>query len=415
MASAAETATPASAIPDHVDASLVVDFDYFADRRYAEAGSLHAGMIRLRDEVGQGIFWTPRNGGHWFITDHEMIFEAARTPEIFSSVKASYPPVPEEQEPYFPPLSLDPPEHGPYRLPLMRAFAPGVINAMSKGIRACAIGLIEAVAEKGHCDFLTDVAEPLPITIFMKLMGFPLDRYKEFREWVGWLTGGDVELKLEAFARVAEMSRPLIEERRAAPRADLISPLIEARIEGEPPTQADLEGFCLLMFGAGLDTVVNSLSFSMEYLARNPELQDRLRVDPSLIPETIEELLRRFSVVFPARRVAKDVNFHGAELRTGERCTLYLGLANLDPHAFNDPDTVDIERDNKAHLTFNVGPHRCVGSHLARMEMIILFEEWLKRQPNVRIPAKEKVGYRTGIVFAVTSLPLEWDANAVPS
>jgi cytochrome P450 len=410
MASAAETA--AFAIPDHVDPSLVVDFDYFNDRRYAEAGSPHDAMRQLRDEVGQGIFWTPRNGGHWFITDHEMIFEAARTPEIFSSVNASYPPVPVEHEAHFPPLSLDPPVHGGYRLPLMKAFAPAIINAMAKDIRACAIELIEGVRTHGHCDFLEDIAEPLPITIFMKLMGFPFDRYKEFRTWVSWLTGADVALKLEAFERVAEMSRPLIEERRTNPRDDLISRLVHSEIDGRPPTQRDLEGYCLLMFGAGLDTVVNSLSFTMEYLARNPAMQDRLRADPSLIPEAIEELLRRYSVVFPARRIARDVNFHGAELRADERCTLYLGLANLDPGVFDDPDTVDIARDNKAHLTFVVGPHRCIGSHLARMEMITLFEEWLKRMPNVRIPAEEKVGYRQGIVLAVTRLPLEWKVQA---
>jgi cytochrome P450 len=411
MASASQGAKCDLLIPANVDPAFVVDFDYFNDHRYAETNHPHDAMIRLRDEVGQGIFWTPRNGGHWFITDHEMVFEAARTPEIFSSVNTSFPRLPPEQEAYVPPLSLDPPEHGPYRLPLMRAFAPGLINALGKDIRACAIELIKSVSDKGRCDFLEEIAEPLPITIFMKLMGFDLARYKEFREWVAWLTGGDTALRVQACAKVAEMSRPLIEERRIAPRDDLLSRLIAADINGHSPTQRDLEGFCLLLFAAGLDTVVNSLSFSMEYLARHPELQDRLRAEPSLIPEAVEELLRRFSVVFPVRRVAKDVNFHGAELRTGDRCALYLGLANLDPDVFPDPDAVNITRDNKAHLTFIVGPHRCVGSHLARMEMITLFEEWLKRMPNVRIPVGQAPAYRTSIVFAVASLPLEWDAS----
>jgi cytochrome P450 len=408
MASSAETAADL-AIPGHVDPSLVVDFDFFADRRYAEAGHPHDAMRRLRDEVGQGIFWTPRNGGHWFITDHELMFEAARAPEIFSSLDASFPPVPREREAYFPPISIDPPEHGKYRLPLMRAFAPARINALGHDIRALSIELIESVRARGHCDFLDEIAEPLPITIFMKMMGFPLERYREFREWVSWMTGGDPEKRIEAFGHVIGMSRPLIEERRTAPRDDLLTWLMQSEIDGQPPTQRDLEGYCLVMFGAGLDTVVNSLSYTMEYLARTPELQDRLRADPLLIPEAVEELLRRFSVVFPVRRVAQDIDWHGAALKAGERCALYLGLANLDPAAFDDPDRVDIERDNKAHLTFTVGPHRCVGSHLARMEMITLFEEWLKRMPNVRVPAGKEVGYRTGIVFAVTELPLEWD------
>jgi cytochrome P450 len=409
MASSAEARDFAAPIPEHVDPARVVDFDFFDDRRYSESSHPHDALIRLRGEIGQGIFWTPRNGGHWFITDHEMLFEAARAPEIFSSFNASYPPVPPEAEAFYPPISLDPPEHSKYRVPLMRAFAPGKINELGKDIRTYVVELIDSVAARGRCDFLEAIAEPLPITIFMKLMGFDLARYEEFREWVSWMTGEDTAQRDLAFFKTIEMARPLIADRRAAPRDDLISALLEVEIDGRPIDQRELEGFCIVLLAAGLDTVVNSLAFSMEYLARDPALQDRLRANPAMIPEAVEELLRRFSVVFPVRRVAKDVDFHGARLKAGERCAMYLGLANMDPAAFPDPDTVDIERDNKAHLTFTVGPHRCVGSHLARMEMVTLFEEWLKRMPKVRLQAGREVTYRTGIVFAVTALPIEWD------
>ena len=405
-------ATAAFDIPAHIDPSRVVDFDFFHDSRYARTPNPYDALIGLRDEVGLGIYWSPRNGGHWFITDHEMLFEAVRTPEIFSSALASFPPVPPEEEAFYPPINVDPPEHAKYRMPLMRAFAPARMDALSKDIRALTIELIEAVARKGHCDFLDEIAEPLPITIFMKMMGFDLSRYHEFREWVSWMTQNDVEKRTTAYRNIAAMSRPLIEERRISPKHDLLGDLVSAQIDGRPFTIAELEGICILLMGAGLDTVVNSLSFSMEHLARDPALQDRLRANPDQIPEAIEELLRRYSVVFPVRRVARDTEFHGVTLKQGERVGMYLALGNLDSTAFPDASRFDLDRDNKAHITFMSGPHRCVGSHLARIEMITFFEEWLKRLPNVRLDPRDPPEYRTGIVFAVTALPLLWDAAA---
>jgi cytochrome P450 len=297
-------------------------------------------------------------------------------------------------------------------MPLMRAFAPAKVDALAKDIRTLTIELIDAIAHKGRCDFLDDIAEPLPITIFMKMMGLDLARYHEFREWAAWMTQNDIANRTAAYRNIAAMARPLIEERRVTPKDDLLGDLVSSQIDGRPFTTEELEGICILLMGAGLDTVVNSLSFSMEHLARNPALQDRLRADPALIPEAVEEMLRRFSVVFPVRRVARDTDFHGVTLKQGERVGLYLALGNLDPTAFPDASRFDLDRDNKAHITFISGPHRCVGSHLARMEMIIFFEEWLKRLPNVRLDPQDPPRYRTGIVFAVTSLPLLWDAAA---
>jgi cytochrome P450 len=144
----------------------------------------------------------------------------------------------------------------------------------------------------------------------------------------------------------------------------------------------------------------------MEHMARNPGLQDELRANPELIPEAVEELLRRYSVVFPTRRVARDNNFHGAELREGERVSLYLAMANFDPAAFPEPERFDLRRDNKTHMSFVTAPHRCVGSHLARLEMVTFFEQWFARMPNVRLDPAHPPTYRTNTVYAVTSLPL---------
>ena len=396
-------------IPAHVDPALVVDFDYFGDRRYAEAGNPYKALLALGEEIGRGIFWSPYNGGHWFITDHEMLFEAARTPELFASRNNSFPAVPPEEEPFLPPFNTDAPDHIKYRMPLMRAFAPARMRGLESGIRSRSIELIEDIAGQGCCDFLEAVAEPLPIFIFMRMMGFDVARYREFREWVSWMTQPDIEQRTQAYSKTIEMARPLFEERRRMPKDDLLSHLLDETIDGRPLTQRELEGICTLLFGAGLDTVVNSIAFSMEHLASDPALQDRLRRQPELIPEAVEELLRCYGVATASRSVAKDGTFHGATLKAGERVSLFLQAGNLDPAAFPAAEKFDLDRENKAHITFNSGPHRCVGSHLVRIEMAVLFEEWLKRMPNVRLNPESPPSYRTGVIFAVTSLPLLWD------
>lgn len=397
------------AIPSHVDPARVVDYDMFADHRYAEEGGLHRGLIRLVAEAGQGMFWTPRNGGHWFITDHELIFEAARTPELFSNQLMSVPPLPPELEPRLIPLNLDAPDHGKYRLPLMRAFSPDRMRALEPHIRAFAIELIEAVADKGACDFCEAVSEPLPIVIFMKMMGLDLSRRAEFRTWTNQLLMPGLEDRTSAHRNITEMVAALIAERRAKREEDLVSWLLDSEIDGEPVDDEEMIAYCFLLFAAGLDTVANSMAFGMDHLAGDPVLQDRLRAEPALIPEAVEEILRRYGVVLACRNVARDGDFHGISLKSGERVTLMLPLANLDPAQFPDPTRFDVDRENKAHMTFNTGPHRCIGSHLARIELNVLFEEWLKRMPNVRHDPAQRSTYRAALILALATLPLVWD------
>jgi cytochrome P450 len=407
MAQAADIAR--SDIPSHIDPSRVVDFDLFGDRRFIEAGHPYDGLVNLIAEVGRGMFWTPRNGGHWFITDHELLFEVARTPEQFSSVNTSVPPVPPEDEQFLPPLSVDPPEHAKYRMPLMRAFAPAKIRQLEKDIRTVARELVDSIIDKGRCDFLTDVAEPLPVTIFMQLMGFDLSRYKEFRVWAAAMGRDNIEERAGAFRNTIDMARPLFEARRVTRGEDLLSQLLDETIDGRPMSQYELESTVCLLFGAGLDTVVNSLAFSMEHLARNPELQEELRAKPGLVGEAVEEMLRRYAVAFPFRSVKEDSSFHGIALKAGERVVMSVGMANLDSAAFPDAARYDLHRENKTHMTFNTGPHRCVGSHLARTELLTLFDEWVRRMPNVRVDPDNPPAYRTGLNFAITTLPLVWD------
>lgn len=396
--------------PAHVPRGRVVDYDLYQGQRYSASGDLHEGLYRIAEKHGRGIFWTPHNGGHWFINDYELLFEAARLPELFSSTEMTIPPVPEE--PRLIPLYLDPPVHGVFRAPLMKEFTPGKIRAMEDSVRAFARELIEAVADQGECDFVEAIAEPLPIVIFMRMMGMPVERLREFRTWIYDMLSSDDDRRASSYANIAGLMDGLIRERQESPRDDLITRLLAVEIQGRPVTYDELQAYCLLLFAAGLDTVANALSFGMNHLAGDPALQTRLRDDPGLIAEAIEEILRKFGVPMPARTATCDFDFGGVQIRKGERVMLMLPAANLDPKAFPDPERFDLDRANKTHLGFNVGPHRCIGSHLARLELQVFWEEWLKRLPNVRHDSRRPVVFRAGLTLAMQELPLVWDARS---
>jgi cytochrome P450 len=320
------------------------------------------------------------------------------------------PPMADGGEPHFGPQSMNPPRHAVYRMPLMRAFAPNEIKRMEAGIRALAVDLITSLAPLGRGEFLKAVAEPLPVTVFMKMMGMPLSRLAEFRSWMNNMMSTDNARRACAFASVNGAMGELIEARRAKREDDLISRLLDSDIAGHPPTVEDMQSYCLLLFTAGLDTLVNAFTFGMYHLASHPQLQERIRADRALVPALIEEVLRRYAVVMLPRVVGRDAEFGGVRLKRGERALLMLPAGNLDPKSFPAPMTFDIGRENKAHMTFGSGPHRCVGSHLARLEMRVFYEEWFARMPAVHIDPAERPTYRPGLNLTICKLPLIWDA-----
>jgi cytochrome P450 len=403
-------------LPAHIRPADVVDYDIFGDSRFRVTGDLHEGLFKLAEENGRGIHWTQRNGGHWFINDHELLFEAARDTELFSNNKEAtgegtmvmIPPMEGGGEPRFGPQSMNPPRHGVYRMPLMRAFAPNEVKRLEASIRTLASGLIDSLAGQGRGEFLNAVAEPLPVTVFMKMMGMPLARLAEFRGWMSDMSSVENSKRASAFANVARAMGEIIAARQAMRADDLISRLLDSDIEGHPPTTEDMQSYCLLLFTAGLDTLVNSFTYGMYHLATHADLQQRIRADRALIGPFIEEVLRRYAVVMLPRMVGRDAQFGGVQLRKGDRALLMLPAGNFDPRVFPEPMKFDIDRENKAHITFHYGPHRCVGSHLARLEMRVFYEEWFARMPDVRLDPDELPTYRPGLNLTICKLPLVW-------
>jgi cytochrome P450 len=410
--------SPAVSRPAHVPETAVYDFDFFRDPAYLS--DPHRRVLELV-RTAPAVFWTPRNGGHWMFLSHGAVFKASRDTETFTSqfvteaqMKAFMAQLP-PGTPHIPqavPINLDPPDHTKYRAPLQKAFSPKTMLALKDSIRDLADELIDKVKHRGRCDFMAEIAEPLPVQVFLKLLGLPLERQAEYRAIVKdqlQTAEPDPKKGMLNLLKVTASMRDTILERRDHPRDDLLSLLWQSEIDGRPTTLDDMENYSVLLFLAGLDTVMNGMGFGVRHLAQDLALQRELRANPARIPVATEELLRRYTFTVPVRKVRKDTVFEGLSMKEGERVMLFLPAADLDPKEFPDSDRLDITRE-KPHIAFNAGPHRCLGSHLARVELQTLYEQMMIRLPEFRLDAAHPPKFHGGPVVGVDTLTLVWDA-----
>ena len=364
---------------------------------------------------GRRAFRSERYGGYWVLTEAADIRDAFQHPEWFSSRITGIPPTPRPRR--LLPLELDPPEHGIYRHPLAAVFSPKAVAAMEPAIRRTCAGLVDGLAARGECEFLADFAVPFPTTIFVELLGLPAAEARRFAAWNHALLHSHDRPAVRAAAKtqIAGYLDDLVEQRMAEVARgegrtdDLFAVLAATEVDGRPLEKAEIFDYAFLLFIAGLDTVTAALGFSFSYLAANPEHRKALVADPALVPAAVEELLRAFSVVNPARTVTEDVEFAGVCLREGDRVLLSTVLANRDPAEFDDPTEVRFDRPVNRHLAFGAGPHRCLGSHLARCELKVALEEFHRRIPDYRIAGGAVIRAHGGGAMGVDHLPLTWE------
>ena len=399
------------AIPAHVPPERIFRFDlYGLNEEPALEPDVQAGLSALL-RPAPDIFFTPCNGGHWVVKRYETMCRILQDPARFSARQLTVPKSAAQQK--LIPLSLDPPEHTPYRQILMRFFAPKTIAAMEPFIRARAQELIAAVAPTGHCDFMEHVAAPLPVFVFMAMMGLPTEKFGAFRtiavEWFGIPNG---PRRGELAQIILGHLRETIAERRTAPRDDLISRLIAERVEGRPLDQEEIESISFLLFLAGLDTVTNGAGFLFHRLARMPEMQRQLVAEPDRIPAFIDEGLRTCGVVTTVRTLMAEVELDGVLLKTGDLVMVPLPLAGYDATLHSDPATFDPTRQRASHLMFSIGPHLCVGNGLARRELRLLVEEWLRAIPSFAPAPDYAREVRIGSIIGLMNLDLVWPVEA---
>lgn len=399
-------ATLAHTIPPHVLPQQVFEFDIYADPRISDdvQGSYADVLADSPD-----IFWSPLNGGHWVVQRHDLIAEVVKNPAVFSAREMQIPRV--ENPPFFIPLSLDPPENVPYRHVLMPKFSPRSVAEMEGKMRTMAAEIVAEVADKGACDFVHDVAARFPVSVFMVMMGLPLDKLHEFRAIADkHFNARTAEEMGVSMGRIFGIFNELIVYRQANPGDDLITHFLTVDFEGRKLSQDEILAMCAVLFLGGMDTVTNVTAFSFQHLATDPVLQARLAADPALLPRFAEEGLRMFGVIGTPRLVVQDFDTHGVSFRKGDMVLNALWQSGRDPAKLNNPNAFDIDRKDMPHLNFSTGPHLCLGHALARAEMRILAEEWLKRVPTFRAALGARHGFRIGTVIALESLPLEWDA-----
>ncbi|WP_157220697.1 cytochrome P450 [Flavisphingomonas formosensis] len=391
-------------VPDHVRDDQIVDYDYFADDRVTSDPQLE--LTQLHGEAPD-IFYTPRQGGFWVVTRYELMSSILRDTKHFSNRELDIPKSGSTN--VMIPLNLDPPEHLGYRMALMRHFDRKHVAALEPKLRAWANRLIDRVIDSGGCEFTEQVGAAFPVSVFMELMGLPLDRFEQFREIVHEYFGGTtVERRIELQNIIIETMRDYFTRRRAEPQDDLMSKLVNEQVKGRPLTDEELDSIGFLLFIAGLDTVANTLTFTWRYLAEHPELQDRLARDPESYTDFVEEALRRFSIVQQTRLVKKDYEFAGVQFREGDMIACPLTLGGMDGRRNPEPQKFDIDRQDRAHVAFSTGPHTCVGNFLARAEMRVLAEEWIRRIPRFRIKPGTEAKWRMGGVMALSDVFLEW-------
>jgi len=285
---------------------------------------------------------------------------------------------------------------------------------MESTVRQRAIEIIDGIVDRGSCDFMADFAQRFPTTIFLELMGLPVEELDQFLEWEHDIlhAGGSDEEKLQTqiAAMMAVMGRfvTVITDRRAEPRNDIVSKALTYEIDGKPVSDEDLLSFCLLMFMAGLDTVSVTIGWAFLHLARNDTDRERVVETPDAIPTAVEEFVRAYAIVIPARKVMADIEIQGCPMKAGDMVNIPLNAATRDEAAFADATTVDITRKPNNHIGFGAGPHRCLGSHLARQELRIALEEWHRRIPNYRVAPGAQM-WESGSQLGLESLPLVWD------
>ena len=363
---------------------------------------------------------TDNYGGFYVMTKFADISEVLHDPTAFSSWPADTPPTPGHTRALIP-LEVDAPEHRRYRMVIDPIFRPKAIEPLAEFVRQYANELIDAMLAKREFDFMTEFAQPFPSAVFLRQVG--LDFSTEMRDqlcaWAGTIlhttttgeaTHGDIEaqtaVRLEAGRALHGFLKGLVDERMTNPGNDIISVLITARMPGDRTlSYNEILNFAYVLVLAGLDTVTTAIGFSMFHLAQRPDLQDRLSADPTLIPGAIEELLRFEPIVHASRTVTEPRVIRGVELKPGDRVVVPLASAHRDEDVFAAADEIVIDRKDEPTMVFGAGPHRCVGSHLARMEMGIAMAEILRRIPRFSLPPNAELSAHGGQTRSLTTLP----------
>jgi cytochrome P450 len=410
--SVGSTGTPVPASLAEIDLS---DPDAFV------GGFPHEAFALLRREAP--VYWHPERAGRgfWVVSKYDDVMSVSLAPKIFSSghggtmLRDFEGDELEANRAIM--LNMDAPRHTRFRRLVNVGFAPKMVSRLAPHIRELANRIIDVVAARGECDFVTEIAAEMPLQVIAQMIGVPLeDRHKVF-EWSNRLIGFDDPeyTHSQADGHVASMemfmyANQLAVERRQNPRDDLVSVLMNAEVDGEKLSEVEFDSFFLLLAVAGNETTRNLISGGMLALFENPAQRARLQADAALLPTAVEEMLRWVSPVMFFRRTAmQDTELRGQRIREGDRVTVWYGSANRDEEIFTAADRFDVGRSPNEHLAFGIGHHFCLGANLARLEIQIMFEEILRRLPDIQLAGPVE-RLRSNFIHGIKRMPVRFTA-----
>jgi cholest-4-en-3-one 26-monooxygenase len=374
----------------------VAPVDLSDSRSYVD-GVPHAYLAHLRHH--DPVHWQDEPGGpgFWAITRYEDCVTVNRDYERFSS--AAQGTMPFEMEPDeiaqqgLMMLNMDPPLHTRYRRLVNKGFTPRMVRDLEESIHRSADAIIDEVIETGRADFVTQISAELPLQVIAELLGVPQDDRHRMFEWSNRMVGNEdpeyqdqTALALTSAMELYAYASELFAKKRIDPHADLMSALTTVEIDGERLSDMELELFFLLLTVAGNETTRNLMSGAMHAFFQYPEQWQRLLDDRSLLPSAVDEMLRFVTPVMNFRRTAMvDTELSDTKIAAGDKVVFFHASANRDEDIFGDPDTFDVGRDPNPHIAFGGGgPHFCLGTNLARMEIRVMFEHLLDRMPDIR-------------------------------
>jgi cholest-4-en-3-one 26-monooxygenase len=369
-------------MPDHPTHPAIALLD---GRFYAAGPHEHFTWMRAHAPV----YWDDA-GKVWGVARYADVLEVSRHPEVFCSGQSSRPDAPAIPSM----INLDDPAHRRRRGLVSRGFTPRRVGAHEPKIRALCRELVDAIAPKGRCEFVEEVAAPLPMAMIGDLLGVEPEDRRMLQRWSDDLIASTSATATpevaaaagKAFVEYAEYNRKVVADRRARPRDDLMSVLVQAEIDGERMSDEDLLQEGLLILVGGNETTRHVLTGGCEVLCRHPDQRRLLLDDPRRIPTAVEEMLRWVTPIQNMNRTAlHDAPLGGQTIRAGDKVLLLYPSANRDEAVFPDPFRFDVTRDPNPHVAFGFGAHFCLGASLARLELRVLFEELLPRLPDLHL------------------------------
>ena len=372
------------------------------------ARELHPTLARARSLCP--VAHSDQHGGFWVLTKYEDVLRVAQDWETFSSeLGITVPYQPPANSMKILPVAVDPPLQRTFKRLVNAHFTPAKVGPWEEPTRVLVNQLIDAFIERGECDFMTEFARPLPgLAFFNFALHAPTDELEQVNHWATLASLTHLEESRDGLMKLAGWIAKFIERRRAdGPRGDVVDAVLDAEIDGRAITLQEAIGTIHLLILGGLETTAGVLGATMMRFCEHPEIPALLRARPDLIPQAVEELLRLDgSFICIGRTARHDTEINGHPVQAGERVLMYWASANRDEAEFAAPDAFDLDRERNRHIAFGAGPHRCVGSNLARMNLRVAIGEVVRRLHDIKLQPGADIDFHSTFNRAPLSVPI---------